>query len=589
MTQPLRLLFVEDSEDDALLVVRELRRGGYDVDYERVDTAQELTNALTQQTWDIVIADYTMPHLIGTEALDFLKKSGSDIPFIFVSGTIGEDTAVAAMKAGANDYVMKGNLKRLVPAVERELQEAVIRREHKQAEERLRYFAYHDVVTELPNFTFFCGRLEQAIVTARREQNRVALLIIKVNRFKEINETLGHRTADILLKQIGRRLREKLSGFHNPACLRGNEFAVLLPSLGGVDEATRATRKVLKILESPFVLEGLKLEIQAASGIALFPEHGTSAELLVQRARVALSAARKNHRDHAIYSPEQDQNGADQLTLIADLRRAIVENELSLLYQSKVNLRESSVTGMEALARWNHPGLGLIPPDRFIPLAERTGLIMPLTLWVLHEALHQHKVWSDKKLNLTMAVNLSTWNLQAEELPDQISGLLSSAEVPPSRLELEITESAIMANPELALKNVTRMKKMGLRFSIDDFGTGYSSLAYLKKFPIDEIKIDKSFVMNMAKSQEDVVIVHSIIDLGHNLGLKVVAEGVEDRESMDLLTKLGCDEAQGYYFSRPLPPGEVPERLMAIARFLTEGGSGISNKITENPKEHADK
>lgn len=277
----------------------------------------------------------------------------------------------------------------------------------------------------------------------------------------------------------------------------------------------------------------------------------------MQRARVALSAARKTRSNYSIYSPEEDQ-GPYQLTLTGDLRRAIVENQLFLLYQPKVDLWAGRVSGVEALVRWKHPKLGLLTPDQFISLAERTGLIMPLTLWVLHEALSQCSAWNRENRKLTMAVNLSVWNLQAGELPDQIAGLLASCGVSPAQLELEITESAIMANPQRAMESVTRMKNMGLRFSIDDFGTGYSSLAYLKRFPVDSVKIDRSFVINMATNQEDAVIVHSIIDLGHNLGLKVVAEGVEDRETMDLLVKMGCDEAQGYYFSRPLPPADLP-------------------------------
>jgi diguanylate cyclase (GGDEF)-like protein len=582
MRKTLRLLFVEDAEDDALLVVRQLRRGHFDVEFQRVDTADALTGALDQQTWDMVISDHSMPRLNGTEALEIVKKSGHDIPFIFVSGTIGEDTAVAAMKAGAHDYVMKGNLKRLVPAVERELREAENRRQRKQSDEGLRYLAYHDVVTALPNYTFFSERLEQAILAAQHDQNQVALLIMKVNGFKEINEMLGQRMAEILLKQVGQRLREELDTAYTPACLQGNEFAALLPSLRDVDEASQAARAILKCLESPFILEGLKLGIQANFGIAYFPQHGKSAEFLIQRARVALSAAQKDHRDYAVYSPEQAQGGVDQLTLIHDLRRAIIESQLFLLYQPKVDLRGGRIVGAEALLRWKHSEFGLITPDRFIPLAERTGLIMPLTLWVLHEALHQCKVWNAENRHLTTAVNLSTWNLIAAELPDQIGGLLDSTKVTPSELTLEITESAIMVNPDLALRNVSRMKNMGLRFSIDDFGTGYSSLAYLSRFPIDEIKIDKSFVMNMTTKREDAVIVRSTIDLGHNLGVKVVAEGVEDRKTLDLLVELGCDAAQGYYFSRPLPAQELLVLLTESGGFLTDGTRTIlSPKIDD--------
>ena len=582
MNQPLRVLFVEDSEDDALLVVRQLRQGSFDVAFERVDTADALTSALSQGTWDIVISDYRMPRMSGTEALEIFKKCGQEIPFIFVSGTIGEDTAVAAMKAGANDYVMKGNLKRLLPAVERELSEAEIRRQRRQSEERLRYLAYHDVVTELPNYAFFFERVEQGIMAAQRKQHQIALLILKVRGFVEINETLGHRKADLLLKLVGQRLRNDLDASYAPACLRGNEFAMLLPSLRDVDEASQAAREILKCLEAPFVLDGLTLGIQVNLGIACFPQHGTSADFLIQRARVALSAANKNRRDYAVYSPEQAEGSIDRLTLVHDLRRAIVEDQLFLMYQPKVDLRGGHITAVEALLRWKHPELGLISPDRFISLAEQTALIMPLTLWVLHKALHQMKQWHDDHRHFTIAVNLSTWSLIAIELPDQIGGLLASSKVPASELMFEITESATMANPEIALKNVTQMKSMGFRFSIDDFGTGYSSLEYLSRFPISEIKIDRSFVMNMMKKQEDLVIVRSTIDLGHNLGVKVVAEGVENRETMDLLVELGCDEAQGYYFSRPLLPQELSVLLHESDGVLSDGASDILSRKTHS-------
>jgi EAL domain-containing protein (putative c-di-GMP-specific phosphodiesterase class I) len=336
-------------------------------------------------------------------------------------------------------------------------------------------------------------------------------------------------------------------------------------------------RRILKGMEQPFTLGGLKIEVQASIGIALLPEHGVNVDAFIQRANIALSEARKLRSGFAIYSPEQDHSNPHRLELVGELRRALVEDQLFLLYQPKTDLRTGYVTDVEALARWKHPKFGIVPPDQFVPLAERTGLIMPLTLWVLHEALRQCRAWNQAGLGIGMAVNLSMFNLQAPELPDQIAGLLGKSGVAPSQLRLEITESAIMANPAQTMDNLTRMSKMGLQISIDDFGTGYSSLAHLKKLPVHELKIDKSFVMNMAIDKDDAVIVRATIDLGHHFGLKVVAEGVENQKTRKMLSTFNCDLAQGYYISKPLPAGDLMEWL-AKSQYSSESSSEAREK-----------
>ncbi|MGH7833942.1 MAG: EAL domain-containing protein [Candidatus Binatia bacterium] len=561
---PIRVLIIEDCEDDALLSVQELRRGGYDPIFERVDTSSDLKAALVREAWDLVISDYAMPRFCGLEALKLVQSAGRDTPYIFVSGTIGEDTAVAAMRAGAHDYIMKGNLKRLAPAVERELRDAGVRWQQKLAEERLRHLAYYDAVTNLPNATLLDERLEQAIAAAGRNRGRVALLVMKLNRFTQINETLGHQTADLLLRWVGPRLSAELCELATLACIRSNEFAVLLPSVQDIEESTKIAQKILKAFQEPFVLDELKLEVQPTLGIALFPEHASTADSLVKRASLALSAAQKNHRDYEVYSVEHDQSSSQQLTLIGELRRAITEGQLFLLYQPKIELQTGRVTGVEALVRWQHPRLGLIPPDQFIPLAESTGLILSLTLRVVREALSQCALWNQRNLNLGMAVNLSTWDLQAAELPERIGAMLGAFKVPAAQLDLEITESVIMANPERAMESVIRLRDMGARVSIDDFGTGYSSLSYLARLPVDQIKIDKSFVMKMIIDERASLIVQSTIGLAHDLGLKVVAEGVENKPILDALKDLGCDSAQGYYISRPILGADLPGRLSSL-------------------------
>lgn len=560
MGKLLRALIVEDSQDDAELLLQKLRRGGYKPTFERVATPEAMRAALNRQTWDIVFADHSMPHFNGTTALALLKEKGLDLPFIFMSGTIGEDVAVAAMKAGANDYIMKGNLKRLVPAVERELREADVRKERKRVEETIQHMAYYDPLTDLPNRTLFHDRLQQAIFTAQRENKSVALLLIDLDRFKEINDTLGHYCGDLVLQQMGPRLRGVLRECDTIARFAGDEFAMVLPSTNS-EGATQVAQKILKVLEPPFKIENLPIVVEASIGIALCPDHSTNADNLIQRADVAMYVAKEAGSGYAVYIPNRDQRSPPRLALMGELRHAIDHGQLFLHYQPKIDLRTGRVAGVEALVRWQHPEYGFIPPDDFIAPAERTGLIKPLTLWVLHTALRQCRAWHQVEFPISMSVNLSARNLQDPEFSDQIAGLLENSGVAPTDLELEITESAIMSGPGHAMGILTRLRQMGIGLSIDDFGTGYSSLGHLKKLPVDEIKIDKSFVKDMVMDGDDAVIVRSTIDLAHHLGLKVVAEGVESREIFERLVELGCDAAQGYYMSRPLPADELAHWL----------------------------
>ena len=560
MGKPIRVLIVEDSENDALLAVRALWRGGFEPAFERVDTAEAMAAALTANVWDLVISDYHMPHFSGNSALWVLKQSGLDIPFIIVSGTVGEDVAVAAMKAGAHDYVMKSNLNRLATAIERELRDAEVRRERTRAEERLGYLAQYDPLTNLPNRNLLHQRLEQAIAFGRQEGKPLALMLMDLDDFKEINDTMGHQSGDLVLQQVGPRLQGALRGCDTVARLGGDEFGVLLPE---TDEAvaTLAAQKLLTALEAPFVIGELAIDARASIGIVSFPKHGEDVDTLMRRADIAMYLAKRSASGYAIYAPNRDSYNPERLTLIADLHRAIDNNELFLAYQPKIDLAAGRVVGVEALSRWQHPKLGLIPPDQFIPMAERTGFIKPLTMWGLDAALNQSRSWPEQGLEIPVAVNVSARTLQDMNLPDRINELLKGHGVTPARLELEITESVIMANPAHALEILTRISHMGVALYIDDFGTGYSSLSYLKKLPVTTIKIDKSFVIHMIASANDATIVRSTIDLAHDLGLKVVAEGVEDSDIWDSLVELGCDVAQGYYMSRPLPAPEMTQWL----------------------------
>jgi len=420
----------------------------------------------------------------------------------------------------------------------------------------------HDDLTDLPNRTLLYDRLEQAIQDASQTHEPGALMVMDLDRFKDINDTLGHTSGDLLLQQVGSRIQTVTRENDTVARLGGDEFAVLLP---GIDagQAVRYARNILNVLERPFVIENMYLDIESSIGISLYPDHGEEADTLIRRADVAMYHAKQRNSGCFIYEPESDPYSLRRLALMGELRHALENDGLTLYYQPKVNLDSGRVTGVEALLRWTHPQHGFIGPDEFIPLAERSGLIRPLTLWVLNAALRQCHLWRQMGLDLNVAVNLSARNLAESRLPDQVAGLLEAWDLPASRLMVEITESAFMDDPLHARKILMRLEEIGVRASIDDFGTGYSSLATLGQLPVAEIKIDRSFVTDMLSNSKHAVIVRSTIDLGHNLGRSVTAEGVEDEATLEKLRELGCDKAQGYYMSRPLPASELVEWMAA--------------------------
>ncbi len=679
MDRPLSLLIIDDSEDDAELILLELRRGGYDPEYERVDTLDAMIAALDRQEWDLIICDYVMPHFSGPAALVVYSERGLDTPFIVFSGKITEETAVDAMRAGAHDYIIKNNLFRLCPVVERELRSALIRKKSrsledafrssekrfgnlvknatigiyqgnvkgeiffvnhamarifefespremissgilaryknskdmdrltqnlkregraanfdleiltkkgnkksllisatldggvlsgmvvditerkrmeealKESEEKLKRLAYYDSLTDLPNRATFFECVNGAISAAKEANYSLALLTISLDRYEDINNSIGYKNGGKVLKETGQRLFASFmeAGLISVARLSGNKFGVLLEKINPA-VTINAANKVIRRLEEPFYLDDLPVQVSPIVGIALFPGHGEDADILMRRADIAMNAAKKAESNFSVYSPSHDQYSPQRLALMAELRAGISNDQLFLVYQPKIGLRSGRAIGAEALVRWQHPKSGIIPPDQFIEPAEHTGLIRQVTSWVLKEALRQFKTWHLGGLEFSIAVNLSVRDLHEHQLVDQVKSLLSACGVKPANLRLEITEGKIMADPRHAMEIITGLTSLGVSFSIDDFGIGYSSLSYLKRLPVDELKIDKSFVMNMIQDKDDAMIVRSTIELAHNLGLKVTAEGVDDQETLNKLASLNCDAAQGYFISRPI-------------------------------------
>jgi diguanylate cyclase (GGDEF)-like protein len=412
--------------------------------------------------------------------------------------------------------------------------------------------ALHDALTGLPNRTLLRDRIDQAIHQADRELVPAALLLIDLDRFKEVNNALGHQYGDQLLVQVGDRLRGRLREVDTVARLGGDEFAILLPRIQTAEGAVAVASKLLDGFDEPFILEDLTLDVEASIGVAVYPEHGSDPDELLQHADIAMYVAKDTHAGFVLFDPNHDQHSPRRLALLGELRRAIDQQQLVLHYQPKIDAHTGQMLGVEALVRWQHPKHGLIPPKDFIPLAECTGLIGPLTNYVLDAALRQCRDWRQAGHELAIAVNVSARSLLDLDFPDQIAGLLARWDLPARLLVVEITESTIMADPTQALEILGRLNIMGVQVAIDDFGTGYSSMAHLKTLPVHELKIDRSFVSQMTSNDRDAVIVHTTVDLGRNLGLRVVAEGVENSQTLRELDALGCDAIQGYYISRPV-------------------------------------
>jgi diguanylate cyclase (GGDEF)-like protein len=439
-----------------------------------------------------------------------------------------------------------------------------------EREDRIRYQATHDALTGLPNRVLFLQSLGAAIARAKAGGETVAIIMMDLDRFKEINDTLGHHFGDELLKEVGRRLTETLRESDTVARLGGDEFALTFIARD-VTHARNVARRIGVALEESYLLAGVSIEVSASMGIALCPTHAEDADTLMKRADVAMYDAKRNHSSFATYEPGRDAHSMRRLTILSELRNAVSRDELELHYQPKIDVKNDKAVHAEALVRWRHPVHGILAPDEFVPLAEQSGNIGMITKWVLKRAIRDCGGWNAAGLNLTIAVNLSALDLFDAKLPSYIDSLLREAALPASQLVLEITESAVMKDPGYAAKILSELKSRGVTLSIDDYGTGYSSLAHLKRLPVDELKIDKSFVMNLLDSSNgDLLIVRSTIELGHNMGLRVIAEGVENAETWRILKDLGCDMAQGYYVSPPLPLKEFREWFtrFAVGRAL---------------------
>jgi diguanylate cyclase (GGDEF)-like protein/PAS domain S-box-containing protein len=685
MTVPLRVLMVEDSLEDTLLLAHELRQGGYDPFYERVDTARDMEMALGRSDWDIILADHAMPQFDAWGALEVLQKSRREIPLLLVSGSIDAEEAVRLLRAGVQDYIHKQDLRRLVPAVRREMSQAENNRRHRQtveelrllgtavataanaifitnqrgeirwangafcrlsgynssellgktpgilksgaqpaafyaelwqtilagktwtgevverrkdgtsyivqqtitplcgqdgvishfvavheditrrkeAEARVEYLAYHDELTGLPNRTLLQDRLAQAILQARRNSRLVALLFLDLDQFKEINDTLGHKIGDQFLKETALRLQGCVRATDSLARLGGDEFVIVQTELASVDGALRLARKVLDALSGPYTLGGREIRSTASIGITVYPLDDPEGSRLLENADMAMYRAKAEGRNRfAFYTPALHSAIQARCDIEAGLGRAIANQELLLYYQPQIDLNTNSIVGMEALLRWDHPTRGLLLPAAFLQTAEDSGLILAISDYVVRQGCAQSIAWqAQTTIRPRTAINISASHLRNEALVRTVTDALNDTGLKAKYLELELTETALMQDETTAARVMGELNRLGIVFSIDDFGTGHSSLKYLKQLPVHKLKIDQSFVRNLPHDPDDAVIVRATIALGHQLGLRVIAEGVETEDQVTFLKNHGCDEGQGFYFYQPLTPQAMTELL----------------------------
>jgi len=578
----IKILLIDDDEDD-YVVTRDLLSESRNLKHELhwIPTYDEAVTAICQNTYDIYLVDYRLGEHTGLDLLQKASCQGCRSPFILLTGEGDHETDLRAMKAGAADYLVKGEIS--PPLLERSIRYAL---EQKRSEQHIYHMAFYDSLTNLPNRVLFQDRLRLAIASAERQEDMTAVLFLDIDNFKRINDTFGHFMGDNLLKEVALRLSSIMRKCDSVtrnipdlfARLGGDEFTVLLNVINDTEDAARVARRIIDIMSEPFKVNGCDIFITSSIGIAIYPNDGQEIDSLLKNADAAMYSAKENGKNSYQYYKEHMNAAAfERLTLENDLHKALEQEEFLLHYQPLISVDSGAITGMEALIRWQHPNGTIIPPLDFIPLAEETGLILPMSEWVLKTACAQSKAWQSEGYKaVPISVNLSSQQFQQKNFINSLSGILDATGMKPENLILEITESTILQNTKTAFSTLHALTEMGLRLAIDDFGTGYSSLSYLKSFPIHAIKIDRSFVREISTDSDDAAIATAIISMAHSLRLKIVAEGVETEEQLAFLCKQRCDEIQGYLFSRPLPPEEISHLLKAENK-----GAGIGTLVIQ--------
>ena len=569
MSTSLNLLLLEDSPADAELMIEVLRESGFDPTFRRVESKDAYLRELDQPP-DFILSDYSMPQFTARDALRLMKERGLDLPFIIVSGCMGEEMAVECMKAGAADYLLKDRLGRLGHAVMQALERKQLIEEKRQAEQRLFLETFHDSLTGLPNRALFMDRLERVFLQTRRQPGQMfALLHVNLDGFKMVHSGLGPSPADRLLIEVSQRILRRVRSADTVARMEGDAFTLLIDNLKAIGNATRVADRIQQEFATSFVTEEGEIFLTPCIGIACSHAGYESGEHLLRDATAAMLQAKASGRaGFVIFDKTMHQQAMARLKIEGDLRQALDRKEFRLVYQPIVDLNEGRVTGFESLLRWQHPESGLTSPDAFLSIAMELGLMKSIGEWTLVEACRQLKVWQEqfpRVRPLTVSVNFSIGQFAQDHLTHVIQKVLERSGIDPSSLKLEITESEMMKNPEAAIKVLDEIKAQKIDTCLDDFGTGYSSLSHLQQLAIRFLKIDQSFVRRLGTEDDALAIVKTIITLAHQLGRQVIAEGVETAEHLVILRSLGCEYGQGYFFAKPLAPEEV-DTLLASGR-----------------------
>ena len=560
----LTLLLVGGGPDDRHVVENLLAddgAGGGAVDC--VSQLADAVRAAKENAYDAVLLNVDTYKGPSAKSVNTINELLDEIPILILSSHDDYQMAMDALGAGAQDFLHRSNL--TGTALVRAVRYAI---ERKRTEQRLEALLSYDSLTQLPNRELLLDRLTQAIAVATRQQSMVALLLLDLDRFKLVNDTLGHAFGDKLLCEVAARTQTCIRESDTLARLGGDEFVVVLTNIKGAQDAAKVANKIIREMSAPIVIEGHEVFVTASIGISLFPNDGLDKNALITNTDVAMYRAKEEGRNHfQFYTFGMNATTVERLTLENDLRRALERDELLLHYQPQMDCKTDEIVGFEALVRWQHPELGLVPPARFIPIAEENELIVQIGEWVLKEACRQNKVWIDAGSKpMTVSVNLSSRQFHQESMLKTVTDTLAKSSLDAKHLALEITESSLMHDPDDAVVTLCLLHNMGVSISIDDFGTGYSSLGHLKRFPLDFLKIDRAFVNDITDNPEDAAIVRAILAMAHSLRLRVVAEGVETERQFHFLREIGCDEIQGYYLAKPLPAAEFEKQFVKLPK-----------------------